>query len=76
MTIHDKQSFVTGELSALLKRIDPTITGAVYTESNTKAHVVISYRDKPTEALEVSKSSLKLLAMRCLIGVEDKHGTD
>ena len=41
MTIHEKQSFVTGELTALLKRIDPSITGAAYTESNTKAHVVI-----------------------------------
>lgn len=72
MTIHEKQSFVTGELTALLKRINPKITGAVYTESNTAAHVVISYVDRPAEALEVSKSSLKLLAMRCLIGVEDE----
>ena len=66
MTIHDKQSFVTGERSALLKRINPKITGAVYTESNTKAHVVISYRDKPAVTIEVAGLDLWKMSRRVL----------
>ena len=58
MTIHDKQSFVIGELTALLRRIDPAITGAAYTESNTRAHIVVSYKDKPAETIDVTRCDL------------------
>ena len=66
MTIHEKQSFVTGELTALLKRIDPSITGAAYTESNTKAHVVISYKDKSAVTIEVAGLDLWKMSRRVL----------
>ena len=66
MTIHDKQSFVTGELTALLKRIDPTITGAAYVESNTAAHVVVSYRDKPAETVEVTGGDFRAITIKLL----------
>ena len=65
MTIHEKQSFVVNELTALLKRIDPDIRGAVYTESNVRAHVVISYEDKPTVAVEVTGETLIGIALCC-----------
>ncbi len=58
MKFHEKQRFVTGELTALLKRIDPDIRGAVYTESNVRAHVVISYADKPTVTIDVTRCDL------------------
>ena len=67
MTIHEKQSFVTGELTALLRRIDPTIRGAAYTESNVRAHVVISYEDKPTATIEVTRCDLIGIAVRGIL---------
>ena len=74
MDIHEKQSFVTGELTALLRRIDPDIRGAVYTESNVRAHVVISYADKPAETIEVTGCDLRWIALRSvwLMANEDK----
>lgn len=69
MTIHEKQSFVTGELTALLRRIDPAITGAAYAESNTAAHVVISYADKPTRARCVTGCSLAEIADLALLEI-------
>ena len=66
MTLHEKQRFVTGELTALLKRIDPDIRGAVYTESNVRAHVVISYEDKPTRAIEVTGYGFKRTVQKVL----------
>ncbi len=74
MTIHEKQSFVTGELTALLKRIDPDIRGAAYVESMTAAHVVISYADKPTLAIDVTGCDLRWIALRSvwLMANEDK----
>ena len=64
MTIHEKQRFVTNELTALLKRIDPDIRGAVYTESNTAAHVVVSYRDKPARAIEVTGCDFRAITIK------------
>lgn len=69
MDIHEKQSFVTDELTALLKRIDPDIRGAVYTESNVRAHVVISYADKPTRARCVTGCSLAEIADLALLEI-------
>ena len=66
MTIHEKQSFVTNELTALIRRIDPPITGAVYTESNMKAHVVISYKDKSAVTIEVAGLDLWKMSRRVL----------
>lgn len=59
MTIHEKQSFVCNELTALLKRIDPDVRGAAYTESNTQAHVIVSYGDKPAATVEVTNCGLR-----------------
>lgn len=67
MNTHEKQRFVTDELTALLRRIDPDIRGAVYTESNTAAHVVITTtREKPLIVVDVTGCGLIGMAHRAL----------
>lgn len=66
MTIHEKQSFVTGELTALLKRIYPDVRGAAYAEGMTAAHVVITIKDKPMVVVCVTRQTPCGIAMSCL----------
>jgi hypothetical protein len=54
-------------LTALLKRLNPKITGAVYTESTQRAHVVVTYKDKPTASVEVTGHNLREIAELALL---------
>lgn len=57
--IYEKQSFTAFELSSLVKRLDPNITGASYTFGETgEEYVYIFYRDGSFKRATVTADGL------------------